>query len=267
MLEMFLCRLSRPTVDFVPRVSIIKLKMSTETKWQAEKERILNLPTEEKRKLCKPGFITVDGIDSWRKYYTNSVSNKTTTGAGDKEELAKISLKSDLNKSLAEKVSIYKGDITSLEIDAIVNAANALLKAGGGVDGAIHRAAGPLLQAECNSLNGCPTGDAKITGGYKLPAKYVIHTVGPQDKSADKLESCYENCFKIIKEKNIKTVAFPCISTGIYGFPNRLAGHIALRVARKYLENNSMDRIIFCTFMPVDVDVYESLMALYFPVQ
>ncbi|CAH2061937.1 unnamed protein product, partial [Iphiclides podalirius] len=121
---------------------------------------------------------------------------------------------------LAERVSIYKGDITKLEIDAIVNAANSRLKAGGGVDGAIHRAAGPLLQDECNSLGGCATGEAKATSGYDLPAKYVIHTVGPQDGSAPKLQSCYENCLALKSECHFRSIAFPCISTATSALEN-----------------------------------------------
>ncbi|XP_028162871.1 uncharacterized protein LOC114354600 [Ostrinia furnacalis] len=157
--------------------------------------------------------------------------------------------------------------ISALQIDAIVNAANSRLIAGGGVDGAIHRAAGPFLQEECNSLHGCGTGEAKITSGYNLPTKYVIHTVGPRDGSVTALQSCYDKSLAFHHEHKIKSIAFPCIATGIYGFPNRLAAHIALRTARKFLEaNEEMERIIFCTFMPVDVDIYKTLMQMYFPV-
>ncbi|CAG5059879.1 unnamed protein product [Parnassius apollo] len=244
--------------------------MTTQAKWKIEKNRILNLPLEEKRKLYRTSeYITLDDIYTWTKHAKENEHIKTKIRTQDDlNELKKIKINPEKNVSLAEKVSIFKGDITKLEIDAIVNAANSRLKAGGGVDGAIHRGAGPLLQDECNSLGGCPTGEAKVTSAYDLPAKYVIHTVGPQDGSASKLQSCYENCLALKNEIHFKSIAFPCISTGIYGFPNRLAAHIALRTVRKFLENNDdMERVIFCTFMPVDVDIYETLMQLYFPVE
>ncbi|XP_013198969.1 macro domain-containing protein RSc0334-like [Amyelois transitella] len=246
-------------------------KMNSDPKWKIEKERIISLPLEEKRKLYKTSdFIVVDSVDPWKKY-VDILKTKGTTlqkpNKDDETEFKKIKINVEKNLELANKVSIFKGDITKLEVDAIVNAANSRLIAGGGVDGAIHRAAGSLLQDECNTLGGCPTGGAKVSGGYNLPAKYVIHTVGPQDGSAPKLQSCYENCLSYQKQYNLRTIAFPCISTGIYGFPNRLAAHIALRTARKFLETNEMDRIIFCTFMPIDVEIYETLMHMYFPTE
>ncbi|XP_041985641.1 macro domain-containing protein RSc0334-like [Aricia agestis] len=241
-------------------------RMASNQKWSVEKSRILGLPTEEKRKLYKSDFITLDKVETWSQYFdlNKGIADKKPTD-DDLNEFRKITLDSGKNKELSQKVSIFKGDITKLEVDAIINAANSRLKAGGGVDGAIHRAAGPLLQDECNSIGGCPTGEARITGAYNLPAKYVIHTVGPQNGSAPNLKSCYENSLTLQKENKLKSIAFPCISTGIYGFPNRLAAHIALQSARKYLESNDLDRIIFCTFMPVDVDIYETLMQIYFP--
>ncbi|KAG6458248.1 hypothetical protein O3G_MSEX010758 [Manduca sexta] len=253
---------------FIPRFYSL-VKMSTPAQWKTEKERIMALPLDEKRKLYKlPDYINLDKIDPWSKYFVNyrGISNKKPTG----DDIAgfKITIDAARNKELAEKVSLYRGDITKLEIDAIVNAANSMLKAGGGVDGAIHRAAGPRLQEECFTLGGCPTGDAKVSGGYNLPAKYIIHTVGPQDGSASKLQSCYEKCLSYQQQYNLKSIAFPCISTGIYGFPNRLAAHIALGTARKFLESNSgLERIIFCTFLQIDVDIYETLMQLYFPLE
>ncbi|XP_045508030.1 macro domain-containing protein CT2219-like [Colias croceus] len=244
-------------------------KMTSQSKWMVEKNRILALPIEEKRKLYKSGdYVTVHQVDPWCSYVIKNkdVENKKHT-VDDLNEFRKIKIDPEKNKALAEKVSIYRGDITKLEVDAIVNAANSRLKAGGGVDGAIHRAAGPLLQEECNSIGGCSTGDAQITGGYDLPAKYVIHTVGPQNGSAPNLQSCYEKCFSLQTQHRITSIAFPCISTGIYGFPNRLAAHIALRTTRKFLEENEdVERVIFCTFMPIDVDIYETLMQMYFPV-
>ncbi|CAH0403665.1 unnamed protein product [Chilo suppressalis] len=244
--------------------------MTTQSKWKVEKNKILNMPLEEKRKIYRNSdFIVLDRVDPWSKFFSKNekeIENFKHT-LDDLTEFQKIKLDSSKNKELADRISIFQGDITKLEIDAIVNAANSRLVAGGGVDGAIHRAAGSLLQEECNSLRGCPTGDAKVTGGYNLPSKYVIHTVGPQDGSAKALQSCYEKCLQYQQEYRIKSIAFPCISTGIYGFPNRLAAHIALRTARKFLETNEdMERIIFCTFMPVDVDIYKTLLQMYFPI-
>ncbi|KAM9316811.1 ADP-ribose glycohydrolase MACROD2, partial [Gastrophryne carolinensis] len=174
---------------------------------------------------------------------------------------------------LCDKVSLYKGDITQLEVDAIVNAANSSLLGGGGVDGCIHRAAGPNLMAECRSLGGCPTGQAKITCGYQLPAKYVIHTVGPiarghlSDSHKEDLKSCYESSLALAKENNIRSIAFPCISTGIYGFPNEPAASIALNTAKEWLSENQhlVDRIIFCVFLDVDYKIYKMKLKEYFP--
>ena len=138
------------------------------------------------------------------------------------------------------KIEVIKGDITKLEVDAIVNAANESLLGGGGVDGAIHRAAGPKLLEECSKLNGCETGSAKITKGYNLPAKYVIHTVGPVWKdgfSGEKnlLESCYKSILKLVQEYNIKTIAIPAISCGVYGFPIYKACYIATDTIRYFV--------------------------------
>ncbi|XP_072933967.1 macro domain-containing protein PG1779-like [Epargyreus clarus] len=244
-------------------------KMATEPKWKIEKARILALPLEEKRKLYKASYITLNQVEPWYAFATENKSALEDKKANNEDltEFRKLKIDLEQNKSLAEKVSIFQGDITKLEVDAIVNAANSKLKAGGGVDGAIHRAAGSLLQDECNTLGGCPTGEARVTGGYNLPAKYVIHTVGPQNGSAPNLQSCYMKSLAYVTQLNLKSIAFPCISTGIYGFPNRLAAHIALNAARKFLEQNKdMERIIFCTFMPIDVEIYETLMQLYFPV-
>ncbi len=141
--------------------------------------------------------------------------------------------------------AVIAGDITQQRVDAIVNAANTTLLGGGGVDGAIHRAAGPELLAECRTLGGCATGQAKITRGYKLPAKWVIHTVGPvwQDGKHDEdelLASCYRSCFALVEQHGIKTVALPSISTGAYGFPMDRAARIAVRETKSFLDRNRM---------------------------
>jgi O-acetyl-ADP-ribose deacetylase len=145
---------------------------------------------------------------------------------------------------LPGRIEVVAGDITKQAVDAIVNAANTSLLGGGGVDGAIHRAAGPELLAECRTLGGCATGQAKITKGYRLPAKWVIHTVGPVWRDGrhgedDLLASCYRSCFALVEQHGIRTIAFPSISTGAYGFPMERATRIAVREAKTFLERNA----------------------------
>lgn len=150
-----------------------------------------------------------------------------------------------------EKLEILQADITTLQVDAIVNAANSTLLGGGGVDGAIHRAAGPELLAECSLLAGCATGEAKITKGYQLPAKWVIHTVGPiwrggTHQEVELLANCYRNCFQFIEPYQIKTIAFPSISTGVYHFPVEQASRIAVREIITFLKFN---KLIDCVYV------------------
>ncbi|XP_015376644.1 PREDICTED: macro domain-containing protein mll7730-like [Diuraphis noxia] len=177
--------------------------------------------------------------------------------------------KPEFNKELNEKVSLYQGDITKLAIDVIVNAANSKLAGGGGVDGAIHKAAGRELQAECATLNGCKTGCAKITKGYKLPAKYIIHTVGPKGENSEELQSAYQNSLDLAVEKKLRTIAFPCISTGVYGYPQEEASIVALKAIRGFLEHdhNLIERIIFCVFLDSDKEFYEKYLPLFFPLE
>jgi O-acetyl-ADP-ribose deacetylase (regulator of RNase III) len=162
-----------------------------------------------------------------------------------------------------ERIQLIENDITVLQVDAIVNAANNSLLGGGGVDGAIHRAAGPGLMEECKTLNGCATGDAKITKGHNLPAKYIIHTVGPvwhtgASGEEDLLASCYQKCFKLARENNLKTLAFPAISTGVYGFPKKRAARIAVRETRKELSDNEvLERVLFVCFNAETRKAYE----------
>lgn len=158
------------------------------------------------------------------------------------------------------KITITVGDITRFEGDAIVNAANHTLLGGGGVDGAIHRAAGPELLKECRTLNGCPTGESKITGGYNLPARYVIHTVGPvwhggQQGEPDLLASCYRTSLSIALDKGLKTIAFPCISTGVYRYPKHQAARIALATIEEIIADRPIDVTIVC-FSEADKEFY-----------
>jgi len=156
-----------------------------------------------------------------------------------------------------------------MEIDAIVNAANEGCLGGGGIDGAIHRAAGRELYEECRTLKGCPTGFSKITKGYCLPAKYVIHSVGPMDEDPRDLESCYKTVLDLVSQHKLKTIAFCGIATGIFGFPLYPATRIACRIVREWLEKPenlaSVDLIIFCTYLMKEERVYEEIVPLYFP--
>ena len=164
------------------------------------------------------------------------------------------------------KIKLFRGDITTLQVDAIVNAANSTLLGGGGVDGAIHRAAGRELLTGCRNLNGCKTGDAKITKGYNLPAKFVIHTVGPvwhggKSEEPEKLASCYRRCLEIAVENGVKTIAFPNISTGIYGYPKKEAAKIATQTVSAIIENNSeIKQVIFCVFDDENYEIYNDLL-------
>lgn len=161
-------------------------------------------------------------------------------------------------------MQVVQGDITRLEVDAIVNAANSTLLGGGGVDGAIHRAAGPELLEECRTLGGCPTGEARITGGYRLPARQVIHTVGPvyqdgEHGEAELLRSCYLESLRLAIEAEAKTIAFPCISTGVYGYPKAAACEVAVSAVSQWFEAHDLPQtVIFCCFDDEDARLYRA---------
>ena len=169
------------------------------------------------------------------------------------------------SQSFNDRIGLIRGDITNLEVDAIVNAANNSLLGGGGVDGAIHRAAGPKLYDECKKLRGCDTGSAKITGAYELPCKKVIHAVGPvyssvdKEKSAENLAGCYRTSLELAVGNECKSIAFSALSTGVYGYPSNDAAPVAIKAVKDFLESengNKLEKVVFCTFAPKDVDAY-----------
>ncbi len=168
---------------------------------------------------------------------------------------------------MRERILVVDGDITRQKRDAVVNAANTSLLGGGGVDGAIHRAAGPRLLEECRTLGGCPTGEAKITKGYDLPAGHVIHTVGPiwrggNSGEAELLADCYRNSLRLAAENGIRTMAFPSISTGVYGYPIEKASRIAVAEVKRFLEENELpESATFVCFGASDTQVYKEAIA------
>lgn len=163
------------------------------------------------------------------------------------------------------KLSAMRADIATLSVDAIVNAANSALAGGGGVDGAIHRAAGPELSQACRQLGGCPTGQARLTPGYNLRAQYIIHTVGPVWSGGDRgepelLAACYRNSLTLAAAHNVRRLAFPCIGTGVYGYPLELAARTAVNTVRETLKDfEGIEEVIFCCFSAGDLQVYQRL--------
>jgi O-acetyl-ADP-ribose deacetylase len=174
---------------------------------------------------------------------------------------------SELDPAIMSRMTVIQGDITRLAVDAIVNAANSSLLGGGGVDGAIHRTAGPDLLAECRRIGGCPTGEARMTRGHRLPAQHVIHAVGPvyhggRSREPELLRSCYVESLRLASEAQLKSIAFPCISTGIYGYPKVEACGIAIAAVVEWLTSHDLPHsVTFCCFGAEDTELYRALIA------
>jgi len=247
--------------------------------WEAEDA--LSVEQRRARYKCKQNFTIEKDITRWESYEVENPDptfNKENPVTASQQNRQWFHKKFHLSESdiyarwkespaLNHKVALWRGDITKIELDAILNAANTSLLGGGGIDGAIHSAAGPKLYVECEKLNGCKRGEAKITRGYKLPAKYIIATVGPIGESAEDLYNAYNNSLALAKKHGIKTFALCGVSSGIYGYPLYAASHVALATTRKWLEENhdSIDMIVFCNFLDREVSCYHNLMPLYFP--
>ncbi|XP_055987689.1 ADP-ribose glycohydrolase MACROD1 isoform X2 [Sorex fumeus] len=246
-----------------PLAMAAKVDLTTSTDWKEAKSFLKGLSDKQREEhyFCQD-FIRLKKIPTWKE-------RAAKEGA---EKVEEPKYKKD--KQLNDKISLFRGDITKLEVDAIVNAANSSLLGGGGVDGCIHRAAGPLLTEECRTLQSCGTGEAKITCGYRLPAKYVIHTVGPiahgppNDSQAAELRSCYLRSLDLLLEHRLRSAAFPCISTGVFGYPNEEAADVVLSALREWLEQHKdkVDRLIICVFLEKDEKIYQQKLPHYFPV-
>lgn len=249
-------------------------QFSMSSVWE-RKTFFLNLNLDEKRTHYRSArYLTLADIPSWCDFNNPATSVSGTYGrfspTDRSPELGRqTSFVPNVEEEFNKRISVVRNDITTLEVDAIVNAANSSLLGGGGVDGSIHRAAGVDLKEECRTLGGCNAGDSKITGGYHLPAKYVIHTVGPKGQNPQILRSCYNRCFQIFDEYNLRSIAFPCIATGVYGYPQNAASLVALEATRRYLQNTDrlvkIERIIFCTFLQSDFDLYCNNISRFFP--
>ncbi|XP_054849285.1 ADP-ribose glycohydrolase MACROD1 isoform X2 [Eublepharis macularius] len=240
-----------------------KVDLTSCTDWKEAKSFLKGLNAKQRRDhYFTKDFIKLKQIPTWKEMAKSARLKPPEETAYSKDN------------HLNEKISLFRGDITKLEVDAVVNAANSSLLGGGGVDGCIHRAAGHLLKEECRTLNGCETGKAKISCGYRLPAKNVIHTVGPiaqGEPSATQeaeLSNCYKNSLKLAVENKLRTVAFPCISTGVFGYPNEAAAKVVLNTLRQWLEENKekVDRIILCVFLDTDEMIYKEKLPEIFPI-
>ncbi|XP_059574510.1 ADP-ribose glycohydrolase MACROD1 isoform X3 [Alligator mississippiensis] len=230
-----------------------KVDLTTSTDWKEAKKYLSGLSQKQRREhYFTKDFLPLKSIDTWKKMAKNA-HVKQPEGAKFPKDAA-----------LNEKISLLRHDITKLEVDAIVNA----------VDGCIHRAAGELLKEECRSLSGCETGEAKITCGYRLPALWVIHTVGPVCQGPPgptqeaALRSCYSNSLHVAQDAQLHSVAFPCISTGVFGYPSEAAAEVALGTLREWLQEHKdkVERLVLCVFLEKDEAIYKEKLPLYFPV-
>ncbi|XP_072477811.1 ADP-ribose glycohydrolase MACROD1-like [Notamacropus eugenii] len=239
----------------------VDLKSSMD--WKVAKAFLRGLSDKQREEhyFCRD-FISLKKIPTWEE-------------AEAKEAPAKAAPSQyPVDKALNAKVSLFRGDITKLQVDAIVNAANSSLMGGGGVDGCIHRAAGHLLREECRTLPRCETGKARITGGYRLPAKHVIHTVGPiaqgepTPSQVQELRSCYLNSLQLVLDHGLSSAAFPCISTGAFGYPSEAAAEVVLDVLRGWLQEHrdKVERLVICVFLEKDEKIYRKLLPHFFPV-
>ncbi|KAF9485223.1 A1pp-domain-containing protein [Pholiota conissans] len=245
------------------RTSItVAAKMSTPDSPNASSDSEFD---DEEQIPIRPASVKLQDIKTIAALFESGVLKPATS--------EKLQYKPD--PTLLERVSLYQGDITRVDVDAIVNAANRSLLGSGGVDGAIHAAAGRKLLEECRELNGCLTGESKITRGYNLPARHIIHTVGPvytvreKEEKAAQLTSSYKTSLEVAVENAIRHVAFPSISTGIYSYPIVSATRIALDTVRKCLETeegSKLERVIFVVWSDKDKEVYETLIPEYFPI-
>jgi len=255
-----------------------KKKAEEEAKKLAAEEKAKKKAEEAKKRAEEglPAESSSDDDDSeeetkgkytYKYKYTGGWWNKKKKDEKPPDE--PVSVDFDGDEELNNIVALWRGDITCVEVDAIVNAANSSLLGGGGIDGAIHRAAGDELYNECRQLNGCKTGSTKISRGYNLPAKYVLHTVGPIREKPKKLKGCYRSCLDLAVENGIRTLVFCGVSTGIFGYPLYNASRVALRTVRQWLEKDDnrkhFDKIVFCTFLPKELLCYEYLMPGCFP--
>ncbi|XP_063001706.1 ADP-ribose glycohydrolase MACROD1 isoform X1 [Elgaria multicarinata webbii] len=240
-----------------------KVDLTTSTDWKEAKSFLKGLNNKKRREhYFTRDFIKLKQIPTWKEMAKSARIKQPEETVFPKDN------------HLNDKISLFRGDITKVEVDAVVNAANSSLLGGGGVDGCIHRAAGPLLKEECRALNGCETGKAKISCGYRLPAKFVIHTVGPiaqgEPSAAQEAElsNCYKNSLKLAAENKLRTVAFPCISTGVFGYPNDAAAELVLNTLHTWLEENKdkVDRLIICVFLEKDDEIYKEKLPRFFPV-
>lgn len=217
----------------------------------------------------KPAKISIDSLPTWSDYYAANIQPRKKAIIAKRH--ASVQGEYEIDKEINKKIMLWRGDITALEADAIVNAANDKLWSGGGICGAIHNASGPKLEEACNVIGYCETGSTVITAGFEAYAKHVLHSVGPTNGDPNLLYSCYISCLDVAVANNVKSVVFCCLSTGIFGFPNGPAAIIAMTAVRRWLEKDDnkskIDKIMFCTFTQEDTQLYDQMATTFFPVE